>query len=134
MIWDILEAKIEAAGLAKSGVSMFRQFMPADVKVGIMFKAPLTGIEIDPYLPGYYKPTLQVIVRHTHPQQGEKLANAVMETLTVEGPEFHEATEEHGRVQIIRFYPRELPIRYPRLDGNSLEWSLNFSAIFVISK
>lgn len=134
MIWDILETKLTAAGLGVSGQSMFRQFMPATVKIGVMLKAPLTGVAIDPYLPGYYKPTLQVIVRHTNPEVGEKLAMDVMEALTVQGPEFHAATSEHGAVQIMRFFPRELPIRFPRLDGNELEWSLNFETAFVIAK
>lgn len=134
MIWDILEKKITDAGIAVSGTTMFRQFMPATIRIGVMLKMPLTGVAIDPYLPGYYKPLLQVIVRHTDAQEGEAMAQAVMEALTINKAEFYDANDEHGAVQIMKFYPRELPIRFPRLDGNELEWSLNFETAFTMAK
>lgn len=132
MIWDILEKKLIDAGLAEAGKTLFRQTMRAETPVGVMMRAPLSGIPVDPYLPGFYKPNLQVIVRHHDPVLGEKLANAVVKTLTIEAPEDHEATEEHGRVRIQVFYPRTLPIQFPRLDGNTIEWSINFVTAFSI--
>jgi hypothetical protein len=134
MIWDIIEDKIENAGLAVSGRDMFRFTMPADIDVGVMLKSPLTGIAIDPYIPGYYQPVLQVIVRHTDPVIGEQLAYAVMDTLTVEKDEVFAANSERGQARIIRFYPRDLPIRFPRLEGKGIEWSLNFNTAFTFER
>lgn len=132
MIWDILEAKIVDAGLGQPGVSLFRGFMPSDVRVGVMFRHPLQGVRINPYIPGFYRPTLQAIVRHHDPVAGSLLAGQVMKKLTVQGRENHPATAERGAVLISMFYPRELPIQFPRLDGNGIEWSINFITAFSI--
>jgi hypothetical protein len=50
--------------------------------------------------------------------------------LFVEAPEVHDATAERGRAHISLFYPKSLPIRFPRLEGNGLEWSQHFDAAF----
>lgn len=134
MIWDILEAKIEQAGLGVAGQTLFRNTMPHDAPVCIMLRAPLSGIKIDHYLPGYYKPLIQAIVRHHDPVDGSRLAQAVSDTLEVSTEELHPATAERGRVRIIKFLPRELPIQYPRLDGNGIEWSLNFETAFNVHR
>ncbi|MBA8881727.1 minor capsid protein [Phyllobacterium myrsinacearum] len=132
MIWDILIAKIEAAGLAAAGNDMFINDFPAEVDTGVMLKSPLAGIAIDPNLPGYYTPNLQIIVRHKDPVEGEKLAAKLNHILYVEAPERYEQTAERGAVQINIFRARSLPIRYPRQEGGSIEWSLNYSTSFTI--
>lgn len=133
MIWDIIQGKIENAGLAVTGQSLFLDEMPSDVKVGVMMKSPLAGVKVDPHLPGYYTPALQIIVRHNNPVAGNELANQLMKLLTVEKPETHEATPERGRAQINLFFPLSLPIRYPRLTGDTIEWSLNFRTSFTMA-
>lgn len=133
MIWDIIQKKIENAGIAsEADGNLFLDEMPGDVTIAVMMKSPLSGIRIDGYIPGYYTPTLQLIVRHTDPVEGLKIANRVIEVLKVETPELHVATADRGEVQINRFYPRELPIRYPRLDGGTIEWSINFLTSFTL--
>lgn len=133
MIWDIIEQKLTAAGIAsEEDGTLFIDEMPADVRVGVMLKSPLTGVRVDECLPGYYKPRLQVIVRHTDPVEGAEKAKAVVAALTAAGVEHYPATTERGAVQINRFYPDALPIRYPRLDGDTIEWSCNFNTSFSI--
>jgi hypothetical protein len=133
VIADILEKKLEAAGLGLvAGDNLFRNTMPGDVKVGVMTREPLAGMPINPFIEGWYKPRMQVIVRHTDPVEGRALANQVIKALLVEGREKHEATEEHGACHIDLFYPDQEPIQYPRLDGNTIEWSLNFNTAFGI--
>lgn len=132
MIADILEKKIEDAGIAVAGESLFRNTMPADCKIGVMTREPLQGMPVNPFIEGWYKPRLQVIVRHTDPVEGLKMAHLVIKTLLVQGRERHAATEEHGACHIDLFYPDQEPIQYPRLEGNTIEWSLNFKTVFGV--
>jgi hypothetical protein len=134
MIWDILADKIQAAGLASIGEDLYLNTFPAETRIGIMLRSPLTGVKIDPYIPGFYKPSLQVIVRHSDPVEGDRLANRLLDVLTITAPEIHDETEDRGQVKISVFYPRELPIQFPRLDGNGIEWSINFVTAFSIQR
>lgn len=132
MIWDIIEQKIEFAGLAVAGESLFLKAFPADTVVGIGMFEPLTGISISPYKPGIYQPELRLIVRHNNGDEGEALANALMKLLTVEAEERYPATATRGAVSLKVFYPKNMPIQFPALDGMTTEWSLNFQTAFGI--
>lgn len=135
MIWDILEQKLTNAPLsvpAVWGKTLFRHTMPGEIAIGMMIKNPLTGIEVDPYLPGFYKPTLQLIVRHTDPELGDILSDEVVKALEIDEPEDFPEAGRRGKVRIHVFYPKLLPIQFPRLDGNGFEWSLNFTTAFAI--
>lgn len=132
MIWDILEKKIIDAGLGVPGTSLFRNTMPAECKVGVMLRAPLQGIKTDPYKPGFFKTPLQAIIRHQDVVDGERLANLVTNALTVAGPEVYQPNADRGQVRISIFFPRELPIQFPHLEGNGIEWSINFVTAFAI--
>jgi len=132
MIHDIIEKKIADAGLAVIGESLFRNFMPAEVNVGVMTRDPLQGVNVDPFIFGWYKPDLQLIVRHTDPVIGRQLCDKVIKALLVTSLEQHPATEEHGPAHINLFYPRQEPIQFPRLEGNGIEWSLNFRTAFGV--
>jgi len=137
MIWDILGEKLTAAGLGKfdDGTDegdMFILDMPAETRKGIGLYAPLDGIKINPHLPGFYKPDIKVIVRDVNVQAGIARANAVMKALTIDKEELYEANDQHGRIMLKIFYPSKLPIQYPRQDGNTIEWSLNFTTAFTI--
>jgi hypothetical protein len=132
MIWDIIEQKLEAAGLATDGKDLFWDNFPAEVAKGVMLKTPLQGIDIDWHMPGYYKTKLQLIVRHPSPVEGEAFATAVMNCLIVQAPEHYEPTPTRGRAQLNLLLPAQLPIKFPRLEGNGLEWSLNFMTSVAI--
>lgn len=133
MIWDILEKKLADAGIASEAAgNYYFNEMPGDVKVGVMLRSPLSGIKFDPHLPGYYTPVLQVIVRHVDPVEGEKMAYDVVNALRIVGTETYPATEARGSVHLKAFFPRELPIRYPRQEGGTIEWSINFRTAFSV--
>lgn len=135
MIWDILQKKIEDAGIASEAAeTLYLNEMPGDLKEGVMMRAPLSGVRIDPFIPGFYKPTLQFIVRHTRAVEGEKMAYRLMNALKIQAEETYPATDERGQVQLKVFFPRELPIQYPRLDGGTIEWSLNFTTAFTLGE
>jgi hypothetical protein len=130
MIYDILEKKLIDSGLVIPGTSLFRHSMPADAMIGVMIRTPLTGILIDPFIEGWHKTELQVITRHVDPVEGDKMANQVSKILLVEAPETYPATDERGAAHLNVFYPLTLPIQYPRLEGNGLEFSQHFRAAF----
>lgn len=130
MIFDILEQKLIDAGVAEAGKSLFRGYMPSDVTVGVMLRTPLDGIKIDPFIEGWHKTELQVIVRHTDPVEGLKLANRVSQVLYTHKLEKYPANEERGPAHINAFYPETLPVQYPRLEGNAIEFSQYFKAAF----
>jgi hypothetical protein len=129
MIYDILEAKLTAAGFTP-GQTLWRNYMGAEVTVGVMIRAPLGGIEIDPHIPGWHQTRLQVITRHHDPVDGMNMAVAVSKILRVDAPETHPASAERGEAHITLFSPRTLPVQFPRLEGNGYEFSQQFDAAF----
>jgi hypothetical protein len=131
MIFDIIENKLEAIGLIR-GRSLFRNYMPAEIVVGVMVRVPLQGIQIDPYIKNHYRGELQVVTRHKDPVQGAQMAGEVQRTLTLYGREFHPASIEHGDVNLDVFMPSTLPITFPRLSGNGHEWSQHFKCVFTM--
>lgn len=133
MINDILEEKLQAAGF-QPGVDLFRKYMPAQCDEGVMTRIPLQGLPIDPYIPNFYKGRVQVIVRHSDPEAGARLASKVQEILTVEGREIHPETSLRGEIHLDVFQPETLPIDFPRLDGNGFEWSQHFTCVFGMKK
>jgi hypothetical protein len=132
MIWDIIRDKLEGAGLATRGQSLFIHAFPPDVNVGVGLFEPLGGIICDPHIPNFYKPELRVIVRHNKVREGRALAEQVMRTLTVRGEELYPANADRGEAELKVFYPKSLPIQFPALDGKTFEWSLNFRTAFSL--
>jgi hypothetical protein len=130
MIFDILEKKLIDSGLVVAGESLFRSYMPGECQIGVMIRTPLTGINIDPFIEGWHKASIQVITRHVDPVEGAKMSAQISKILVVESPEKYEASEERGPAHINVFYPATLPIQYPRLQGNGLEFSQHFIAAF----
>lgn len=133
MIHDIVERKIERAGLARTARSLFREHMPPDVSEAVMTRLPIEGVSIDFNMPGFHRTSMQVIVRNPDPEKGMKLATDIMNVLSVTGgQELHPATRERGEVRLKLFHPRHLPARFPRLEGDELEFSINFLVVFSI--
>lgn len=131
MIWAILEKKITDAGLAVAGQTLYRFQQPA-IPVGVFIKNPLEGITADIYIPGFYaRASVQIIVRHTDPVEGLALANAVVACVSERGMREYEAIEDSPAMRIHYFFPKSLPIQFPRLDGGGIEWSLNFRTAFA---
>ncbi len=130
MIFDILEGLIiEKVGLVP-GVSLFRNFMPAEAPIGAYFRVPLDGIEVIPEMKDWYVTEIQLISRHTDPVAGAAQAKALKKAVTIESLQVFPATSERGEVHINVFYPKTLPIQFPRLEGNGFEWSQRYFAAF----
>ncbi|PZR92252.1 MAG: hypothetical protein DI537_13780 [Stutzerimonas stutzeri] len=130
MIFDVLTQRLVDKGLGVPGESIFHNFMGAEVMRGVMFRTPLTGIPVDPYIEGRHSADIQVITRHTDPVEGMNLANAVSRALVLESPRVFEIAG--NRIQVSIIYPKTMPIQFPRLEGNNLEFSQHFFTVFAM--
>ena len=130
MIFDILEQKLVNAGLVVAGESLFRNYMPPECSMGLMLRAPLVGIKINPFIPSWYRCEIQLITRHSDPVDGNILALAAARVLKVESLEIYAPSVERGRAHITLFIADTLPIQFPQLEGNGYEWSQHFCAAF----
>ena len=128
IIEDVLISKLTKSGLVVPGTTLFNAMMPAEVSIGVMIKPPLTGIKIDPYIKDWHKTRMQIITRHIDPVEGEILANKICNELIVEKPELHKT----HNCKIVRFYPEALPVQFPRLKGNGIEFSQHFQTVFAV--
>lgn len=129
MISDILEQKLVPGGFVP-GQTLFREYFPADCAIGVMTRVPLQGLPLDPGIPDYYKGRMQVIVRHTEPDLGARMAVRVQKLLTTMTRERYPASDLRGEVHLDLFHAETLPISFPRLEGNGFEWSQHFRCAF----
>ncbi len=107
--------------------------MPAECTEGVLIKPPLSGIEHDNYMPGFYKSRLQIIVRAQSEARGEKLAEqSIKALLHRETKDYYDQPGKKFAMRVNFLLQDQLPIRYPRLDGNGIEWSCNFLISFVL--
>jgi len=132
MIFDVIEDRLIASGDFTPGKDLFRNFMGADCQIGVLIRGPLTGISIDPTIDGWHKGRIQIIVRHTDPVLGQQLMKKVTKLVTFEGDKVFPANDERGELRLLLFFPETLPIQFPRLEGNAIEWSVHFKTVFSV--
>lgn len=130
MRYDLIVAYLQAQGLGTAGVDVFAHRMPAHVKSGILIRGPLDGIKHDHYIPGYFKAPIQVIYRHFDQVTGDTKAKQISAALTLHNCQFSDAGVPAMHVQ--QMLPNTLPIHYPRLEGEGIEWSLNFDTVYCL--
>lgn len=128
---DLLVDHLATSGAGTPGTDLFEYFMPAECRVGVLLKLPLQGIAIDHELPGYFRGSVQVIVRAQKDETGEHLAQRVSGLLTLVNKSFVDTSgKEVMFVNHLR--PKTLPIVYPRSVGNGKEWSIHLDASYVL--
>lgn len=131
MIYDILSQKLQSAGY-QPGRTLFIGTVPGTATRAVMLRTPLSGTPIDPSIPGRYRGQVQVVVRHADAAAGNLEAAQVQRLLTVQSREHYPATSERGIVHLDLCFPRTLPVQYPRLDGNLIEWSQSFDIVWGV--
>jgi len=130
---EIIAEVLASVGLGRIGESIFVHHMPPECREGVMVKTPLTGIEICAELPGYYRGGLQVIVRAQKHERGEEMAKTVLRALsTLQRKEYIHPQTRQPEMIVNQMIPKALPVRYPRSDGNGIEWSINFDCSYVL--
>lgn len=102
-----------------------------EVSTGVLVRVPLEGIPICAETPRYYRGPIQAIVRASTHAVGDALMGKVVDALTIYSMRF---TNEDGSLamKINQMIPRTMPLKYPRSDGNGLEWSVTFDCVFVL--
>lgn len=130
---DKISQIIQDAQLGVEGQTLFIYQMPAGCMRGILIKPPAGGVHVDNTLPGYFRSSLQIVVRAQSHMDGEKLANDVAKVVTQQQTrDFYDQPGNMFAMRINYLLSEKLPIRYQRLDGNGIEWSLNFITSYVL--
>ena len=131
MIFDVFVQKLQAAGY-RPGADLFIDTIPGTINKAIMLRTTLAGIAIDPHIPNRYRGPLQVVVRDVDATDGLRRAKEIQRLITLDRREYHPANPAAGRgpVHLDLCSPKTLPVRYPRLDGNGLEWSQMFDVLW----
>ena len=128
---DLIIGLLQTANLGVIGTNIFVHRMGPDCKQGILIREPLTGATVDVDLPNYFKHDIQAIIRYGDQAAGDALAMSVMKTLTFYNMIFNDANG-NLLMQVNHLIPRKLPVVYPRLDGQGIEWSIDFNANYVM--
>lgn len=117
---------LETAQIGVANSDIYIDFMPATAKTGVLLRLPLTGVRTDWHLPNHYKTGVQAIVRAQKHATGSVIAAKVYKALTLT-----QKTAFANPAMIVQhLLPEHLPVVYPRSDGNGIEWSLNFRAVY----
>jgi hypothetical protein len=127
---ELLAQVLQDADCGVIGETIFVHRMDAETRIGILLRNPLDGTPVDPNLPGYYRSKLQAIVRHDSQAEGDLLADKVGKALKM----FNRRFTGPGNQLVMKvnhIFPSQLPITYPRLPGQGIEWSLNFTTSYV---
>lgn len=128
---EVVAQILQDANLGRIGQDIFIHYMPAETKRGIMLRLPLTGVEVNHYMPGFYKSRFQVIVREQRIEAGETLSHAVVKALYTDLRT--EYVTPRGENLLVHYIHHDSwPIVYPLSDGNAREWSINFDCCFAI--
>jgi hypothetical protein len=120
-----------SARLGKAGLDLFCHKMPSEITKGLVVMGDLAGSEIDHELVNWRIGQIQVILRDTDHASGLRRARAVMDALTVMHRDLPPAGGGPG-IRLRRLRPIHDPIVYPRSEGDVLEFSLNFEAIWIV--
>jgi hypothetical protein len=128
---ELLAQVLQDAGYGTVAQNIFVHSMDADCKQGILLRNPLDGVPVDVNLPGYYKHSVQIIVRSPDQATGDVLISNAAAALTMYGRVFN---DNSGKLlmKINHLVPRTLPRRYPRLDGQGIEWTLDLNSNYVM--
>jgi len=117
---------MEGAGLGTAAENLFMNFMPMSCKRGYMLRTPLSGIDINHEMPGYFKGEFTVIAR----AQDYATANTMMEEASA-ALKLSEVQIESIWVHYMR--PKTLPVTFPVSDGNYFEVQVRFEFCFAAS-
>lgn len=123
-IAEYIEAGIDGLRI---GRNLFVGNMPASA-YGVMVKPGVYGDEIDSELPGMRRAKIQVVARDASYSKAKALADSVAQSLHV----ILEKPIADGQIVIKSLRQTREPYGYPNSAGNLYEFSVNFSAVYVI--
>jgi len=121
-IADYLEAELINLGYE---TPLYIFHFPETERSGILLLANLIGAKVDPDIENYRKGRFQAIVRATDYMQGEILAYAIENVLTMR-------EKDLGSIKVKLCSPRHDPIAFQRSDGDVIEFSVNFNFVYIL--
>jgi len=124
MKFEPLADYLDGQGIVTKGQTLFIHYMPQTIKIGALMLGKLTGTPIDPELPGYYKTGFRIIVRHQDIVDGLAMANQIKDALNMRNVEL-------PGMSIRYIVPKHEPVLFPISEGDHLEISINFDAVYV---
>ncbi|ELD1608237.1 hypothetical protein HVX40_24280 (plasmid) [Escherichia coli] len=114
MFIEAFASLMQKRGLGKVGTDIFCNYMPANVKAGVLLINPNTGIQIDHELEGFYYDAFTVIVRNSTITKTLEKTNRIMGMFPIID------TESEGVFfRLIR--PMSMPVTYPKDEGSLIE-------------
>ena len=113
-------------GIVTQGKDLFIHNMPAKVDSGVLLRGKLTGTPINHELPGYRRTGFQAVIRHTDYKEGFELAETVSSELTFKGGD-----TVLGSIVVKHILPKHEPVVFPVSEGDFLEFSVNFDAVYI---
>lgn len=119
-----LATRLEDANVGKKAKTIFLHMMPAECKLGVLIRPPLTGVPIDWELRDYYKTDFQLIARSHDYEDGFNKMNAAVEALTI-----HMDTQV-GDMFVRYLRPCHKPVAFPLSDGNFVEFSVRMEICY----
>lgn len=115
---------IENAGLGTKAKDVFIGTLPGGLNSGVMIRPPLTGTKIDEGLRGFHEAEVMIIVRDPSPAAGYDKALQLQTALAK-----HNVTI--GETYFGWMRPTELPVSYPRGDGDEVETAFDLQIGFA---
>jgi hypothetical protein len=113
------------AGLGAFGESVFVGQMPSSAARAVMIRAPLKGVPVNHYLPGFYHGSFQLIARASTYDDGSALISQAIAALRIP------AETMVGTMKVNYCRPMTLPVAFPLSTANLIEFSTNFEICFV---
>lgn len=121
IVKEVAEMLVDG-GVGTLGIDIFTHFMPYDVDIGVLVLANIAGDAIDYEITGMRRGGFQVIVRE--PDYDDTLISRISSLLTIQ-------SEVMYGLDIKYMLPKSEPVVYPATDGNNIEYSVNFDAMYA---
>lgn len=119
---------LHSLGIATPGKDLFAYSAPSSApNNSVLLVSPLTGTDIDYELPCFRRTKFQVIVRGSDHVEGVKLAEKIMDALTLEN------SSVMPEISIKYMRPRHEPVVFPSSEGDLLEVSVNYDTVYIIN-
>lgn len=122
MILKEMAMILEANNIGSLGTDLFIHSMPYDISIGVLLLNRMSGDLIDHELKGIRRGGFQVIVREAN--YDDTLINSIIPLLTIQGKIIN-------GLDVKYILPKSDPIVYPATDGNNIEYSVNFDAVYA---
>lgn len=123
---DVVAQMLVDANVGVLGKTIFKNFMPAEAKLGVLLRDGFSGTRIDHELPGFHRTDFQLIVRSDDYLTGQTLIEDAIIALTVEKQTVVDTMDIHY------MRARSLPFAYPLSPGNLMEFVTQIDVAFNI--